>query len=244
MNIIEWLKRILVGFGASWVMYLLIGLSIVSVAVMLERAWFFLSIRDNLANLAQELRALLRKGDIDGAIHRMKASPSAEAAVVVAGLLEADRGPRASEEAMKGAAALQRMRLEKRLAILGTLGNNAPFIGLFGTVIGVMMAFEELGRHSSSAAEAATTMAPQAVMWAIAEALVSTAIGLAVAIPAVAAFNFFQRLIKATIANTDTLSCVLLSYLFAVEVGHAPRPSMPGTGRPSRDKVAESAGEA
>lgn len=245
MNIIEWLKRILVGFGASWVMYLLIGLSIVSVAVMLERAWFFLSIRDNLASLAQELRALLRKGDIDGAIQRMKQSPSAEAAVVVAGLLEADRGPRAAEEAMKGAAALQRLRLEKRLAILGTLGNNAPFIGLFGTVIGVMMAFEELGRHSqSTAAEAATAMAPQAVMWAIAEALVATAVGLAVAIPAVAAFNFFQRMIKSTLANTDTLSCVLLSYLFAVEVGHAPRPSMPGTSRSSRDKVAESAGEA
>ncbi len=231
MSIVEWLKRIMVGFGAAWVMWLLIALSIASVAVMLERAWFFFSIRDNLTTLAQELRSLLRKGDIDSAIQRMKKSPSAEAAVVVAGLLEADRGPRASEEAMKGAAALQRLRLEKRLVILGTLGNNAPFIGLFGTVIGVVMAFEELGKHApTAAAEAAQSMAPQAVMSAIAEALVATAIGLAVAIPAVAAYNFFQRIVRSTLANTDTLSCVLLAYLFAVEDGQAPRPAMSGEG--------------
>ena len=225
MNIVEWLKRIMVGFGAAWVMWLLIILSIVSVAVMLERAWFFLSIRDNLANLSKRLRELLRKGDIEGAISDMGKSPSAEAAVVVAGLMEADRGPKAAEEAMRGAAALQRIRLEKRLAILGTLGNNAPFIGLFGTVIGVVMAFEELGKHSQApAGEAAAVMAPQTVMWAIAEALVATAVGLAVAIPAVMAFSFFQRLIKSTLANTETLSGVLLSYLHAVDAGTAAPP--------------------
>ena len=108
MNIVEWLKRIMVGFGAAWVMWLLIFLSIVSVAVMLERAWFFWSIRDNLVNLSKRLRELLRGGDIEGAISGMKRSPSAEAAVVVAGLLEAERGPKAAEEAMRGAAALQR----------------------------------------------------------------------------------------------------------------------------------------
>lgn len=226
MNIVEWLKRIMVGFGAAWVMWLLIFLSIVSVAVMLERAWFFWSIRDNLVILSKRLRDLLRDGDIEGAITSMKKSPSAEAAVVVAGLVESVRGPKAADEAMRGAAALQRMRLEKRLAILGTLGNNAPFIGLFGTVIGVVMAFEELGKSAQvPAGEAASVMAPQAVMWAIAEALVATAVGLAVAIPAVAAFNFFQRLIKSTLANTETLSGVLMSYLHAVDAGSAPPPN-------------------
>ncbi len=194
---------------------------------MLERAWFFWSIRDNLVILSKRLRDLLRSGDIEGAIASMKKSPSAEAAVVVAGLVEAERGPKAADEAMRGAAALQRMRLEKRLAILGTLGNNAPFIGLFGTVIGVVMAFEELGKHSQApAGEAAAVMAPQTVMWAIAEALVATAVGLAVAIPAVAAYNFFQRLIKSTLANTETLSGVLMSYLYAVDAGAAPPPSV------------------
>lgn len=225
MNIVEWLKRIMVGFGAAWVMWLLIVLSVVSVAVMLERAWFFWSIRDNLEKLAKRLRELLRNGDIEGAINAMRKSPSAEAAVVVAGLIEAERGPKAADEAMRGATALQRMRLEKRLAILGTLGNNAPFIGLFGTVIGVVMAFEELGKHSqASAADAASVMAPQTVMWAIAEALVATAVGLIVAIPAVAAYNFFQRLVKSTVANTETLAGVLLSYLYAVDAGTAPPP--------------------
>lgn len=229
MNLVEWLKRIMVSFGAAWVMWLLLALSVVSVAVMLERAWFFFSIRDDLAKLAKELRAMLREsGDIEASIKRMQSSNSAEAAVVVAGLVEADRGPKAAEEAMRGAAALQRMRLERRLAYLATLGNNAPFIGLFGTVIGVVMAFDELGKQAQGpVAAAAASMAPQAVMSAIAEALVATAVGLLVAIPAVAANNFFQRRTKQILANTDTLSCVLLSYLFAVEVGQAPRPAMP-----------------
>jgi biopolymer transport protein ExbB len=68
-------------------------------------------------------------------------------------------------------------------------------------------------------------MAPQAVMWAIAEALVATAVGLAVAIPAVMSYNFFQRIIKSTLANTETLTGVLLSYLHAVDSGTAAPPS-------------------
>jgi biopolymer transport protein ExbB len=147
----------------------------------------------------------------------MESSPSAEAAVVVAGLLEADRGSKAAEEAMIGAAALQRMKLERRLAYLGTLGNNAPFIGLFGTVIGVVQAFEVLGRQTTAAAvtEAASGMAPQEVMAAIAEALVATAVGLAVAIPAVATYNYFMRQSKSILANTEALSRVLLAHLVA-----------------------------
>lgn len=212
MNLVEWLQQLMTRFGAGWVMWLLLGLSVISVAIMLERAWFYWSLRDDIARLAQELRKELRDGDMEAARRRLEASPSAEAAVVVAGLLEADRGPKASEEAMQGAAALQRMKLERRLAYLGTLGNNAPFIGLFGTVIGVVEAFEALGQQAESAA-AASAMAPQEVMTAIAEALVATAVGLAVAIPAVAMYNVFQRHAKAILANTEALSRVLLAHL-------------------------------
>jgi biopolymer transport protein ExbB len=129
--------------------------------------------------------------------------------------MEADRGAAAADQAMQGAAALQRIKLERRLAFLGTLGNNAPFIGLFGTVIGVVRAFEELGKQSQTQAvtEAAQGMAPQAVMAAIAEALVATAVGLAVAIPAVVMYNTFQRRIKAILANTEALTRVLLAHL-------------------------------
>jgi biopolymer transport protein ExbB len=221
MQLVEWLQRLMTSFGAAWVMWLMLLLSVISVAIMFERTWFFLSLRDDLGRLASELRDLLRKNDVAGAMKRMEASPSAEAAVVVAGLMEADRGAAAADQAMQGAAALQKMKLERRLAFLGTLGNNAPFIGLFGTVIGVVRAFEELGKQSQTLAvtEAAQGMAPQAVMAAIAEALVATAVGLAVAIPAVVMYNTFQRRIKAILANTEALTRVLLAHLVATHNG-------------------------
>jgi biopolymer transport protein ExbB len=217
MHLVEWLQRLMSDFGAGWVMWLLVCLSVISVAIMLERAWFFFSLRDDIGQLAEKLRKALKGKDFEEARKLMEKSPSAEAAVVSAGLAEADRGSRAADEAMKGAAAWQRMRLERRLAFLGTVGNNAPFIGLFGTVIGVIQAFEALGREDkvSSAATAAAGMAPQQVMAAIAEALVATAIGLAVAIPAVAMYNVFMRKAKSVLANTEVLTRVLLSHLVA-----------------------------
>lgn len=215
MNLVEWIQRLMTNFGAEWVMWLMLFLSVISVAIMLERTWFYWSLRDDVAQLAQELRGLLRKHDLAAARQRMERSPSAEASVVIAGLMEAEHGPQAAEEAMRGATALQRLKLERRLAYLGTLGNNAPFIGLFGTVIGVVEAFEHLGDQqvAQAAADAAQMGAPQEVMSAIAEALVATAVGLAVAIPAVAAFNVFQRQARSILANTDALTRVLLSYL-------------------------------
>lgn len=225
MNLVQWLQGLMTNFGAGWVMWLLLMLSVISVAIMLERAWFYWSLRDNIGELARQLRQFLRDGDLDGARQRMSASSSAEAAVVVAGLLEADRGPQAADEAMKGAAALQRMKLEKRLAYLATLGNNAPFIGLFGTVIGIVQAFEALGKQDTSAAalaaQAQSVAAPAEVMAAIAEALVATAVGIFVAIPAVAAFNYFNRQSKSILANTEALSRVLLAHLAAIANGTA-----------------------
>lgn len=212
MHLVEWLQRLMTNFGAAWVMWLMIGLSVISVAIMLERGWFYLSLRDDLAALGGRFRDLLRAGDFDAARKALEDSPSAEAAVVLAGLAEADRGPQAAEEAMQGAKALQKMRLERRLAFLGTLGNNAPFIGLFGTVIGVVQAFEGLAQESTQEAQGAGA-APQVVMAAIAEALVATAVGLAVAIPAVVAFNFYQRHSRAILANTEALSRILMSQL-------------------------------
>jgi len=217
MNLVEWLQRIMVGFGASWVMWLMLGLSVISVAIILERAWFFWSVRDDLVVLARELNSTL-DSSIEDAKKRMEASPSTAAAVVAAGLAMAHKGVPAAEEAMAGALAMQRMRLERRLAYLGTLGNNAPFIGLFGTVIGVVGAFDALGQAAKTpmAQAASQALAPQAVMSSIAEALVATAVGLAVAIPAVAFNNYFQRIIKTKLADTETLTRVLLSHLKAV----------------------------
>ena len=95
--------------------------------------------------------------------------------------------------------------MERNLAFLGTMGNNAPFVGLLGTVIGIIRAFHELN--------ASTGRVSEGLMSEIGEALVATAIGLLVALPAVAAFNFFQRLIKTRATQADALGKEVLAFL-------------------------------
>src|SRR5215469_7527229 len=226
----------MVGLGTGWVLMLMLILSIVSLAIMLERAWLYWSLRDDIDELMRDLGRLLRGGDMEGARRRLEASRSAEAAVVVAGLVESDRGVHAAQEAMEGASALQRIKLERRLAFLGTLGNNAPFIGLLGTVIGIVAAFDELSKVKMAAAAGATQLAPEAVMARISEALVATAIGILIAIPAVAAYNAFQRVVRGTVANTEALGHVLLSHLKALPFAEAT-----GADGPSVERAATSA---
>jgi len=242
---LERVKSALVGLGAGWVLLLMFALSVISVAIMLERGWLFISLRDDIPKLMRDLAALLRAGDWEGARRRLEASPSAEAAVVVAGLVEAPRGAQAAEEAMAGASALQRTRLERRLAFLGTVGNNAPFIGLLGTVIGIVAAFDELAREAAAAgsspgSQAATNAASvSATLQAhISEALVATAVGLFVAIPAVAAYNLFQRMVKSTLANTEAVGHLLLAHLKSPEETQAapvaPEPAPRDSKAPSK----------
>jgi biopolymer transport protein ExbB len=218
---IEKVKSAMVGLGSAWVLMLMLVLSVVSLAIMLERAWFYYSLKDDIGSLMKDLAKFLRAGDYAGAKKRLESSPSAEAAVVVTGLVEVEHGADTVEEAMTGASELQKVRLESRLAFLGTLGNNAPFIGLLGTVIGIMMAFDELSKAKAGAGSGAQ-LAPEGVMGSISEALVATAVGLLVAIPAVAAFNAFQRLVKTKLANTAALGHVLLAHVRAVPEDNAP----------------------
>jgi biopolymer transport protein ExbB len=207
MNIVEQSKDTLLSLGAAPIMYLMIALSVVSVAIIVERAWFFVAHSTKLEPFAKALSAALEVGDVGKARSLATDSRSVEAAIVAAGLDQISRGADAATEAMAGATAVQRMRLERRLSFLGTLGNNAPFIGLLGTVIGIVQAFDKLQMAGTSAS------AGGEVMGAIAEALVATAIGLAVAIPAVAAFNAFQRQIKSTLGNCEALTHILLTHI-------------------------------
>jgi biopolymer transport protein ExbB len=244
-SLIERVKSAMVGLGTGWILVLMLLLSIISLAIMLERAWLYWSLRDDIEALMRDLGRLLRGGDVEGARRRLEASPSAEAAVVVAGLVESDRGVAAAEEAMEGASALQRIKLERRLAFLGTLGNNAPFIGLLGTVIGIVAAFDELSKVKMAAQAQSTQLAPEAVMGRISEALVATAIGILIAIPAVAAFNAFQRVVRGTVANTEALGHMLLAHLKAtpsvaggsgdVDRSERPGPSSHSAGERSED---------
>ena len=213
MPLTEHLKHVLLDLRASWVMWLLLLLSGVSIWLMVERALFFRRIHDDVPALSRELDALLRAGRYREAIERMSCSPSAEAAAVLAGLRAADLGPVSAEKAIAGALALERSRMERGLAFLATLGNNAPFVGLLGTVIGIIGAFDVLGRPE--ALSAAGTLAPAGIMGSIAEALVATAVGLFVAIPAVAAHNLFQRKVANVVARSEALTNVLLAHLNA-----------------------------
>jgi biopolymer transport protein ExbB len=191
--------------GAEWVLWLLIALSVISFAIMIERAYYFLTHQVDIDSLGTDLRRLLGKGAIADARSRVKGSDSAEMTVVAAGLDEVERGVDAVAEAMIGRKAHERMRLERNLAFLGTLGNNAPFIGLFGTVLGIIRAFHDLSGNQAGGVAV--------VMAGISEALVATAVGLMVAIPAVIGFNYFNRRVRMTLANIDNLAHVVLAQL-------------------------------
>jgi biopolymer transport protein ExbB/TolQ len=209
------ITHFMVHSGATWVLWLLFALSFVSIAVALERALVFRRTGGQVDKLVPELRKLLRQGEYVRASSALQQDGSVIARVVGAGLGEVDVGWSAASEAMAAAMGLERKRLEARLIFLGTVGSNAPFIGLLGTVIGVVGAFDALGKPqlAGAAAAAANALAPERVMSTIAEALVATAVGLVVAIPAVAVFNYFQARVAAVIADAETLGHVLLAHL-------------------------------
>jgi biopolymer transport protein ExbB len=208
----ESLKILMVDSGTTWVLWLLIALSVGSLAVVIERGLAFWRHRDDVETLVWELHRLLGDGDVDGARKRLVRSPSAAAKIALAGLAQWEHGSRPVQEAMAAASGLEKSLMQRRLMFLGTVGNNAPFVGLLGTVIGVVGAFEELGRAQLGGA-AASGLAPERVMSTIAEALVATAIGLVVAIPAVAVFNYFQGRCAASLASAETLGHVLLTHI-------------------------------
>lgn len=225
---IEKLTQLMVRSGAEWVLWLLFGLSVASMGVALDRWLTLRRAGGDVPDLVVNLRRLLRARDLKGAQTLLSQRPGVAAAVVHAGLLHADLGSDSAEEAMNAALGLERARLEQRLLILGTVGNNAPFVGLLGTVIGVVGAFEELGKSSTMATtlQGAGALAPERVMGTIAEALVATAVGLVVAIPAVAAFNALQNRVNEALAGAETLGHVLLAHLNGGSARSVPPPAL------------------
>jgi len=189
--------------GADWVLWLLIALSFVSVAIMVERALFFSSRR--LA-AADEVARRLLAGDLPGAVAAVEGRRGMEAEVVRAAVEQAPRGPDSVEEVVAAQVERARLDYERRLAFLGTLGNNAPFIGLFGTVLGIIRAFADLAAHPG-AGGAATVMA------GISEALVATAVGLFVALPAVVMFNLYTRWLRRSTQRSAVLGHAVVAWL-------------------------------
>jgi biopolymer transport protein ExbB len=215
MNTVESIKHLFLAAGAGWILWLLAALSVVSVAIAIERWAYYRRAAGDLHDLAARLQDRLGESRRAEAIEWLDASGSVPARVAAAGLRLATRGPAAVQKAMISRTALEREDMDRRLAFLGTLGNNAPFIGLFGTVIGVIHAFEELGHSAAEhgASGSASQVASGAVMSAIAEALVATAVGIAVALPAVAAYNYLQRRVEHVLAGVEVLSNLVLAHL-------------------------------
>jgi biopolymer transport protein ExbB len=240
---IERLTRLMIDSGAGWVLVVLIALSVLCVAIAIERLLAFRRSQTSLDTLVPQFRKLLRAEDLSGAARVLDDSGSVAGRVVAAGLAEVKLGAAAAEEAMAAALGLERKRLEKRLIFLGTVGNNAPFVGLLGTVIGVIGAFDALGKPNVAAngIAAASALAPERVMGSIAEALVATALGLVVAIPAVAVFNYFQTRVAQVLADAETLGHVML-----VQLRAAPERTSSSRGRSderTRDRSVDSAAE-
>lgn len=121
--------------------------------------------------------------------------------IVKAGLSARDLSPEALEQVLSAQESAEGRHLESGLGLLGTIGSNAPFIGLFGTVCGILDAFAALGQTGGG---------PQAVMTAIAEALVATAIGLLVAIPAIWLYNSLQLRLQEILARSRELRTLMV----------------------------------
>ena len=194
-------------FHAEWVLWLLLLLSLGSVGVMVERWWFYRRHRIEADVVRRKLNSLLDDSDFSGAAQYLSSFDSLETNVVLFGLRDYAKGPDSVEDLVSGAMRVEKARYDKWLNFLATVASNAPFIGLFGTVLGIIRVFKELSGNMAEASDA--------VMGGIAEALIATAVGLLVAIPAVIAFNIFKSRVKLVVDNAHLLARTLLARLKA-----------------------------
>jgi biopolymer transport protein ExbB/TolQ len=194
-------------FRSEWVLYLLLGLSVISIGVMLERWIFYRRRVIDVDAVREAFGKSLERGDLEAAAAALQKRDALETNVVLVGLKAYAKGPESVEDLLAGALGREKSRYERRLNFLATLASNAPYIGLFGTVLGIVRSFRDLAANMAEASAA--------VMAGIAEALVATAVGLLVAIPAVIAFNVFKSRVKDSVVDCQMLCRILLSQLKA-----------------------------
>ena len=190
--------------GGEWVLYILLGLSVWSIAVIWDRFFLFQKKAKESKLLQEKAPELLLKGQIKEVQKLVESLTSPAAAILKIGIANLSAGPESLEQILGSQRIYEKLMLEKNLLVLGTLGSNAPFIGLFGTVLGIIKAFNDLAL--------AGTSGPTVVMRGVSEALVATAVGLLIAIPCVAADNYFQNWIKRELSNSDRLTALLMAY--------------------------------
>jgi biopolymer transport protein ExbB len=181
--------------------YPLILLSIVSVAVVFERLWSLRSIASVTLRITESIMDPIKKGQRDLAIAICKQNSQSPVGRIFLNILDREAGQRLEVTNNFAAEAMfeEMQNLKKHLWILGTVASSAPFIGLLGTVVGIIKSFESMA--------IAGTGGFAVVAAGISEALVATALGLAVAIIAVIFYNYFQTRISS------------LNALFRIQVG-------------------------
>jgi biopolymer transport protein ExbB/biopolymer transport protein TolQ len=203
------------GWLARGVVFVLFIMSIWSLAVMIDRWLYFNAARKQSREFAPRVAGALKEGKLDEAVKvadRNKKSHLAE--VVTAGLQEfrnyggggavSVEQIESSKRALERAEAIVHAKLKRGLGSLATIGSTAPFVGLFGTVAGILKAFQEIATQK--------TPGIGAVAGGISEALVTTAFGLFVAIPAVWLFNYFTNRVEAFDVEMDNSSSELIDY--------------------------------
>ena len=203
------------GLLAKLVVFVLFVMSAWSIGVMIDRLISYSSARKQSRQFAPAVAGALRDGKVDEAIKIAdRYNKSHLAKVVVAGLQEFKAHQLSSEipgeeieasrRALERAQAIVHAELKRGVSSLATIGSTAPFVGLFGTVVGIMNAFKSISTSKSTGLGA--------VAGGISEALITTAVGLFVAIPAVWMFNYFTNRIEAFDVEMDNSSSELIDY--------------------------------
>jgi biopolymer transport protein ExbB len=199
--------------GAEWVIYLLVCISILSITIMIERAWFYREASRELNKFRKQMKALTQSDQLSEAIRaaqlraqkQTQGSADLEAEMTFTLLSHSAASPAVLNELAQDAVIRARLNWDRNLSTLATIGSNAPFVGLFGTVLGIIKAFHDLSQQAATGSQAVTA--------GISEALVATAVGLLVAIPAVVAFNLFQRRVKSAMAEAEAMKSFLIGKL-------------------------------
>lgn len=192
-------------YADAGVLYLLIVLSFASLFIIAERYWRLNKIAKVSARERLKLQTLLDNGQV-AEINELELEPgSLESRMMNRAhnhLIK--NGSKGLEESFTTFVQFEQPKLERSLTFLATVGSNAPYIGLFGTVLGIMKSFNDLAQASSAG--------QQTVMAGISAALIATAAGLLVAIPSILAFNYFQKQVKAILIGLDSFKEAATAY--------------------------------
>ena len=197
----------IVNYG-EMAIFIIMGLaSVIAFAVFVERYIIFSIVMRKEKFILNNFSKILENGNYEKPLRELskKFPKSIYSRLITILLNNYKKGRKSLVDLVEGNILVERINLEKRLVVLNTLGNNAPFIGLLGTVFGIIKAFDDLGSLGSQAAEM--------VMKSISTALFATAFGLAIAIPIVMVNNYFTRKIKVIISKMEAISKEFLAEL-------------------------------